>query len=264
MNDGKLRKFAKNAEHEQHFYLRMLRQHFRPGMRWLDAGCGHSLIPQWMQGADEIEQKFLAEAQSIVGADVDAQSLSSPSSIRRIACDLEALAFENETFDFITCNMVVEHLAAPMRVFREYFRALRTGGVVIILTPNLYHWANIVSLLTPFWFHSWILKKLFNCEPEDVFPTRYRCNTKKAMQKMLRTAGFSSVTVHMIPGRPRLVDFGPLFYPEYLFYRLSCRFPQLREVLCAVAQKSPAGPGFTVSPKRTLHDESLLPSAGPR
>ena len=264
MIDGKLRTFARNAEHDQDFYLRMLRQHFRPRMRWLDAGCGHALIQEWLHGANEIEQQFLAEARSIVGADVDAQSLSSPSSIRRIASNLEVLAFENGTFDFITCNMVVELLAAPMKVFQQYFRALRPGGLVIILTPNLYHWANFVSRLTPFWFQSWILKKLFRREPEVVFPTHYPCNTEEAMQKMLRTAGFSSVTVRMIPGRPRLVDFGPLLDPEYLFYRLSCRFPQRREVLGADAQKSPAEPGCTVSPKHTLRDQGLLPSAGSR
>jgi ubiquinone/menaquinone biosynthesis C-methylase UbiE len=237
-----LRIRASKAEHEQHFYLRMLHQHFRPGISWLDAGCGHSLIPDWLPGAKEIERIFLHEAGLVVGADVDAQALAAPSSIQRVACQLEALAFADRAFDFITCNMVVEHLSAPVGVFKQFFRVLRPGGIMIILTPNIYHWANIVSMLTPFCFHRWILKTFFDREPEDVFPTIYRCNTERTIKSLLGSAGFSPINVHMVPGRQRLIEFGPLFYPEYLFYELSMRFSQLREILCVVAQKSPAEP----------------------
>ena len=58
------------------------------------------------------------------------------------------------------------------------------------------------------------------------------------MQTFLRTAGFSNIDVHMVPGRQRLVEFGPLFYPEYVWYRLSARWGNLREILCAIAEKS--------------------------
>src|SRR5882672_4032677 len=239
---SELRIRASKAEHEQHFYLRMLQQHFRPGISWLDAGCGHSLIPDWLPGAKEIERTLLNEADSVVGVDVDSQSLAAPSSIRRITCNLETLAFDDGAFDFITCNMVVEHLSAPAKVFKEFFRVLRPGGVVIILTPNIYHWVNIMSMLTPFLFHRWILKTLFNREPEDVFPTLYRCNTERTTQRLLGSAGFPSITVHMVPGRQRLIKFRVLFYLEYLYYRLSMRYSQLREILCIVAQKSPREP----------------------
>jgi hypothetical protein len=51
------------------------------------------------------------------GADIDAPSLSTPSSIIRIACDLSSSAFANEVFDLITCNMVVEHISEPQKMF---------------------------------------------------------------------------------------------------------------------------------------------------
>lgn len=240
LSRGNLKELARKVEHEQAFYLRMIQQHFRPGVRWLDAGCGHSLIPKWLRDAQEIEKRLLAEAAMIVGADIDVPSLSAPSPIRRVACDLSLLAFPNETFDLVTCNMVVEHIAEPQKIFSEFFRVLRPGGIVVILTPNLYHFVNIVSLSTPFWFHQWVLKKLGQRPPEDVFPTLYKCNTQRAMQDGLRRVGFSTQTVHMLPGRPRLVKFKLLFYPEYLFYLFSLRFVQLRETLCAVAQKPPS------------------------
>jgi ubiquinone/menaquinone biosynthesis C-methylase UbiE len=235
---GRLRTRARQEEHEQGFYVRMLQQHFRPGMRWLDAGCGHSLIPAWLKGGLHIEQKFLTEAEMIVGADVDSPSLAAPSPIHRVACRLENLGFKDQTFDLITCNMVVEHLAEPAKTFSEFFRVLRPRGIAIILTPNIYHWANIVSMLTPFSFHRLALKRLWNQEPEDVFPTLYRCNNRFRMQTLLRAAGFSNIEVHMVPGRQRLIEFGPLFYPEYVWHWLSLRLDNLREILCAVAQKA--------------------------
>ena len=240
LHSGLLRARARRQEHEQEFYGRMLQQHFRPEIHWLDAGCGHSLIAPWLKGADQIEQKFLDKADMIVGIDIDIPSLAAPSRITRVAGYLENLAFANETFDLITCNMVVEHLSAPKKVFAEFYRVLRPGGLVIILTPNIYHWANIVSMLTPFWFHRQILKKLWNREPEDVFPTLYRANTQRNLGRLLRASGFSDTTVHMVPGRQRLIEFGPLFYPEYVLFQLGRRFENLREILCATARKVPS------------------------
>jgi ubiquinone/menaquinone biosynthesis C-methylase UbiE len=228
------------AEHEQHFYLRMIQRYFRPGIRWLDAGCGHSLVPKWVRGAKEIEHQFLTQAELVIGVDKDPWSLAAPAEIQRFACDLERLAFPGSTFDLITCNMVVEHLSRPDVAFQEFFRVLKSDGTVIILTPNLYHWANLVSRLTPYWFHRTMLRTLWGADTNDVFPTKYRCNTEKVLRKTLLSAGFSQVTAHLVPGRPRLVRFGPLVYIEWLlYYGWSLKFPHLREILCAVARKSP-------------------------
>lgn len=233
---GTLRERARQAEHEQQFYLRTLCEIFQPGMCWLDAGCGRTLLQKWLRGAEETEHRFIREARLLVGADVDVQSLSE-SPIFHIACDLSSMAFRSESFDLITCNMVVEHLAEPHKVFSEFHRLLRPGGTVVILTPNLYHMTNIVSRFSPFWFHKWFLEKLSERPDEDIFPTLYRCNTERAIQNSLQKAGFPKPTTHLIPGRQRLLNFGLLFYLEYAFYWLSLRFRQLREILCVVAQK---------------------------
>ena len=235
-----LKESAGRSEHEQQFYLRTLCEVFRPVICWLDAGCGRTLIQKWIRDADQIELKFIRDARMVVGVDIDAPSLSE-SPIPRIACDLSSLAFRSESFDLITCNMVVEHLAEPHRVFSEFFRLLRPGGKAVILTPNLYHLANIVSRLSPFWFHKWVLEKLSERADEDIFPTLYRCNTERSLRNSLQKAGFAKPTVHLVPGRQRLLNFGLLFYLEYAFYQLSLRFGQLREILCVIAQKPGLG-----------------------
>lgn len=233
-----IRQRARQAEHEQYFYLRTLQECFYPTIRWLDAGCGHNLIQPWLRDSVSIERRFLSEAAVVVGSDVDWKSLVTDSAIRRIACDLETMAFPDNYFDLITCNMVVEHLERPSNVFAEFFRVLRHGGRVLILTPNVYHWANAVSRVTPYWFHKAVNKAVFGTNPDDVFPTLYRCNSESALRSALGMTGFSSIVIHSLPGRPRLADFGPLFYIEYAFYQVSLRFSKLREILCVVAEKA--------------------------
>lgn len=230
---------APNSEHEQYFYARTLHQQLRPGMVWLDAGCGRKLVPNWLKHADALEQYFLSTARFIVGCDVDFKSLAGLRPITCIACNLEELAFRESSFDLITCNMVVEHLERPGSVFREFFRVLKPGGMVINLTPNLYHWTTLVSAVTPHGFHRLFLRALCDTSEEDVFPTRYRCNTAKALRKALTASGFSQVVIHTVVGRPRLIGLGPLLYLECLARRFTQRFPLLHEVLWVQAIKPP-------------------------
>lgn len=230
-------RWAPSTENEQRFYLRAMQQNFRPGMVWLDAGCGHSLVPSWLKGGSVVEEQFLKESKLLVGCDVDMPSLAKPSRIKRVGGNLEHLPFQDESFDFITCNMVVEHLGHPGRVFHEFYRVSKPEETVIILTPNLLHWINLVSWATPHWFHKLVRAKAWGSNPGDVFPTRYRSNTVKSLQKELSVSGFGEVTVHTIPGVPRLVGFGPILYLECLVFRVASKFPKMHEVLCAVAKK---------------------------
>lgn len=230
-------RWVPGAEHEQHAYIRIVGENVRPGMAWLDAGCGHQLVPEWMSGAEAIEKQLISQAALVVGCDIDRQSLVKPAKFRRIASGLVDLAFATGTFDIVTCNMVVEHLEDPGSVFRELFRVLRPNGIAILHTPNIYHWANTISRMTPYRFHKWAMTKFFGQPDPDVFPTLYRCNTARSMRKSLLGAGFADVQIRTLAGQPRLVGFGPLLYLECFLFRLARKFPALHETLCAIARK---------------------------
>jgi ubiquinone/menaquinone biosynthesis C-methylase UbiE/broad specificity phosphatase PhoE len=106
-----------------------------PDLRILDIGTGIGLLPV-----------MLAEdgAKSVVGIDVSPQMLEQAEYLRlsrstdassRVSYRLapaHALPFHEETFDAVTCRLVLNHARRPERLIREIVRVLRPGGVLIL------------------------------------------------------------------------------------------------------------------------------------
>jgi ubiquinone/menaquinone biosynthesis C-methylase UbiE len=61
----------------------------------------------------------------------------------------EPLPVEDETFDFIICSEVIEHLDVdPMFMMSEINRVLKTGGKLILTTPNAVSTHSIRKMLS--------------------------------------------------------------------------------------------------------------------
>ena len=50
------------------------------------------------------------------------------------------LPFEDESFDFIWCSEVIEHLKNPSASLSELLRVTKRGGRLVLTTPNSYMW----------------------------------------------------------------------------------------------------------------------------
>lgn len=50
--------------------------------------------------------------------------------------ELHAAGFESESFDFVTAHHLIEHVPNPSELMREIARITKTGGSVLIRTPN--------------------------------------------------------------------------------------------------------------------------------
>jgi 2-polyprenyl-3-methyl-5-hydroxy-6-metoxy-1,4-benzoquinol methylase len=72
---------------------------------------------------------------------------------------------------------VFEHLLEPDKVMDEIHRALKPGGLCVILTPNRYDYSSVVAQLTPQAFHAWFVNRIYGANTYDTFPTFYRANT---------------------------------------------------------------------------------------
>ena len=163
---------------------------------WLDAGCGHKLLPAWR---GESEVALINSAQFACGCDVDRAAIGGHRSLKRlVSCDLTALPFKDSSFTLITCNMVAEHLDDPVSVFREFARILIAGrGVVIVHTPYSWSYFSIVSRMIPQAIKDRIGSFMDGRPPADYYPVRYRCNTPRRLGRLFRAVGMEQSHVHM-------------------------------------------------------------------
>lgn len=93
------------------------------GQRILDVGCGRSKAP----GA--------------VGIDRRAEPGISADRLRDIDHDLTHFPWpiEDDSFDLIICQHVIEHLPDTVRTLEEFHRIVRDGGKIFMETPH-YTW----------------------------------------------------------------------------------------------------------------------------
>ncbi len=101
----------------------------------LDVGCGKGhwgrtllpcLGPHARVGGVDREEVWVKEA----SADVDAERVS-----YRVG-RAEALPFDDASFDLVTCQTLLMHVAEPERVLREMHRVLRPGGLFLASEPT--------------------------------------------------------------------------------------------------------------------------------
>lgn len=102
-----------------------------PDKLGLDAGCGWGWFLHYAvkQGIDiygfEVDLKILKSA-LVFGVATD----------RMLVSDVQCMPFRDETFDFIFCWHVIEHVPNPKKALKEINRVLKTGGVLILGVPN--------------------------------------------------------------------------------------------------------------------------------
>lgn len=79
------------------------------------------------------EQEFLRKFKKMKNLDYISADLFSP--IVDVKADILDLPFENESFDIIFCNHVLEHIEDDRKAMSEIFRVMKKGGWGIVQVP---------------------------------------------------------------------------------------------------------------------------------
>lgn len=154
-----------------------------------------------------------------------------------VACNVERqrLPFDDESFDYVIFNEVLEHLRVdPLLALSETHRVLRTGGNLLLTTPNLYFIKTVLKFL---------LGRGFNDPLQEFGKLRsighmghVREYSVGEVRRFLATSGFT-VQRH---------QFTQFSYPRNLFgavaFPLLSLVPFLRADQVVIATKSGTGP----------------------
>jgi ubiquinone/menaquinone biosynthesis C-methylase UbiE len=153
---------------------------------------------------------FTGEVARVVGTDIDPEVLLSPElDEAHVINSVNALPFEDNTFDAVLCDWVLEHVSSPEQFLREVRRVLKKGGVFLFRTPNSWHYEAIIANLTPDWFHHLVSGFARGNPPErhDPWPTYYHLNSRKTVYAEGSKAGFERIELRTWEPEPRYLLF---------------------------------------------------------
>lgn len=172
-------------------FKRMIETRLSPKYEILDIGAGrHS------------KHNYKGFVQKVIGVDVSEDVLNNPNLDEAYRCCVTNMPFEDNRFDLAFADYVFEHLPEPIKAAQEIYRVLKPGGVLIIRTPNHWHYVVLISRITPHWLHTLLREKLQGKHEEDTFKTYYRCNTRHQIKQILKKVSFSLEHFEMVEKEP--------------------------------------------------------------
>lgn len=210
-----------------------------PKSRILDFGAGRGV--QGTNGNRFVRDliNLKDRASHVTGVDVDQAVLENPMVNDAYVIDPgRPLPFEPSSFDIVYSDWVLEHVDDPHAFIREVERVLKPGGWFFGRTPNKFGLIAAGASLVPNRLHTKTLRLLQpDREEQDVFPTRYRINTLRAIRKHLPGDRWSNHSTLVDTEVMYLARIPILFaISEFIGRILPKRF---RPVLFVIAQKRP-------------------------
>ncbi len=107
-----------------------------------------------------------------------------------IVGDATMTNFDDDSFDIIICEQVIEHVRNQNGLIKEIFRILKKSGVLLISAPNkLFFWEPHINKPFIHWLPKRFLKLILNKKEQKYFTFLFPISTYK-LEKMLKKEGF--------------------------------------------------------------------------
>lgn len=175
----------------------------RPDFRVLDYGAGRGAYIDGDRSPYRRALKILrGRVAEVVGCDIDAAVRDNPYLDRAdVIRPGEPLPYEDGSFDLVIANWVFEHVERPEEVARELLRITKPGGWIAAATANRWGYVALIASLVPNRRHAAIRNRISpDVHVEDVFPTRYRMNTRARLRALFGRQ--AHLTVYTRSGEP--------------------------------------------------------------
>ena len=157
----------------------------------LDFGAGIGNLTRRLSALNRFEE--------IAGADILPRPADLSGAISWHCLDLnQAEALPKASFDVVIAAEVIEHLENPRAVAREWYRVLKSGGWLVLSTPNNESLRSLTALL----FRGHYVE--FG---DSGYPAHITALLRKDLSRILQESGFSDVSFHFtnrggVPGLP--------------------------------------------------------------
>jgi ubiquinone/menaquinone biosynthesis C-methylase UbiE len=239
----------------QYRYKEVLKSVIPHGASWLDLGCGHQIFPTYMSSSEGEEHEVVGRCRLAVGLDYSAEGLRRHRSLRaRTLGDIERLPFAENTFDVVSANMVVEHVANPTAAVAEITRILRPGGIFLFHTVNFLNYTFFLAKFLPQRIKNRLIWLLEGRKDEDVFPVFYRFNTARQLKTLLRDGRLQCHRMEFLNSTATTAQLGPVAIPELGLIRLLQRpwAEHYRSNIIGVLKKADCNSAVEPEPVRSV------------
>lgn len=167
------------------YYEAVMEKLVTAGCAWMDVGCGRDLFPSNRKLAERLSSR----ARVVFGVDPDDNIKENPFVTDAFQGSVEDIPGDRR-FDVVSLRMVAEHIERPATALASIGAVIEPGGLLVVYTPNKWSPMSLAAAVVPFSLHNALKQLLWRTQARDTFPTVYRLNTRRDLERELGEHGF--------------------------------------------------------------------------
>jgi ubiquinone/menaquinone biosynthesis C-methylase UbiE len=174
-----------------------LRQYINADVIMLNLGAGPAV--------DNPLRSLRGEVQKVYGADIDPIILKNHQLDQaHVIQENGILPFEDNFFNIVLSDFVLEHVKNPKLFLDEVYRVLKPGGMFFFRTPNKYHYVSLIARFTPHWFHVLVANRVrySHYDAHEPYLTYHRLNSKKDITQLANQLDFATIELRFFEANP--------------------------------------------------------------